>query len=60
MRERTRAMKGWLEVAQGCGCQTPDECALFSSADEESVDADRALTILHVQGKDCRRVREPA
>jgi len=58
--ERTRAMKGWLEVAQGCGCQTPGECALFPSADEESVDADRALTILHVQGKDCRRAREPA
>ena len=25
--ERTRAMKGWLEVAQECGCATPEECA---------------------------------
>ena len=22
--ERTRAMQGWLEVAQRCGCATPD------------------------------------
>lgn len=27
--ERTRAMKGWLEVAKECGCATPEECALF-------------------------------
>ncbi len=30
--ERTKAMKGWLEVAQECGCATPQECALFPSA----------------------------
>ena len=29
---RTRAMKGWLEVAQRCGCATPEECALFPTA----------------------------
>ena len=27
--ERTKAMKGWLEVAKECGCATPAECALF-------------------------------
>jgi hypothetical protein len=26
---RTRAMKGWLEVAKEYGCATPAECALF-------------------------------
>jgi hypothetical protein len=34
--------------------------ALFPSADEASVDTGRVLTILHVKGKDCRRVPEPA
>ena len=32
--ERTRAMKGWLEVAQQCGCATPAECALFDAPEE--------------------------
>jgi MerR family redox-sensitive transcriptional activator SoxR len=58
--ERTRAMKGWLEVAQGCGCQSPAECKLFPTSDDTSVDADRVLTILHIEGRDCRRVPEPA
>ena len=43
--ERTRAMKGWLEVAKQCGCATPAECALFSSTG--------------VSGKDCRRAETP-
>jgi MerR family transcriptional regulator, redox-sensitive transcriptional activator SoxR len=58
--ERTRAMKGWLEVAQGCGCQSPDECALFPSSDATSADADGVLTIRHVKGNDCRRALESA
>jgi MerR family redox-sensitive transcriptional activator SoxR len=53
--ERTKAMKGWLEVAKDCGCQTPDECVLFPPAGETPVDPDTALTILHVNGGDCRR-----
>ena len=57
--ERTRAMKGWLEVAQGCGCQSPDECALFPSPDATSADAADVLTILQVQGGDCRRATAP-
>ena len=45
--ERTRAMKGWLEVAAHCGCPTPDECALFSEPG--------ALTVVQVDGGSCRR-----
>ena len=58
--ERTKAMQGWLEVAQDCGCQSPDECALFPPAGETPLDTDLALTILHVKGRDCRRAPEPA
>jgi MerR family transcriptional regulator, redox-sensitive transcriptional activator SoxR len=53
--ERTRAMKGWLEVAKECGCATPEECALFEAPDEGPVDADAALRLVKVDGKDCRR-----
>jgi MerR family redox-sensitive transcriptional activator SoxR len=58
--EHTKAMKGWLEVAKDCGCQAPDECALFPPAGETSVDTDLALTVLHVKNGDCRRPSEPA
>jgi MerR family transcriptional regulator, redox-sensitive transcriptional activator SoxR len=58
--ERTKAMKGWLEVATDCGCQSPDECALFPPAGATSADADLALTIVHVRGRDCRRAAERA
>jgi MerR family redox-sensitive transcriptional activator SoxR len=56
--ERTKAMKGWLEVAKECGCTSPDECTLFPAPGEESADADVALTLVQVKGGDCRR--EPA
>jgi MerR family transcriptional regulator, redox-sensitive transcriptional activator SoxR len=55
---RTQAMKGWLEVAKQCGCDTPADCALFPAPGEESADTDIALAIVHVNGGDCRR--EPA
>jgi MerR family redox-sensitive transcriptional activator SoxR len=54
--ERTKAMKGWLEVAQECGCATPAECTLFVAPGEEPPDADVALTLVRVDGMDCRRV----
>ena len=38
---RAKAMKGWLEVANSCDCETPAECALFS-APGETYDATRA------------------
>ena len=52
--ERTMAMKGWLEVAKECGCGSPDECALFPEAGE-SIDPVGALTLVRVDGSDCRR-----
>jgi MerR family transcriptional regulator, redox-sensitive transcriptional activator SoxR len=53
--ERTQAMRGWLEVAKQCGCETPADCALFPAPGEEPADTDVALTIVHVNGADCRR-----
>jgi MerR family transcriptional regulator, redox-sensitive transcriptional activator SoxR len=53
--EQTRAMKGWLEVAQECGCATPAECALFPASGDENVDPAMALRLVTVEGKDCRR-----
>jgi MerR family transcriptional regulator, redox-sensitive transcriptional activator SoxR len=49
--ERTRAMKGWLEVAQRCGCATPEECALFPQPGDEA----SSLPLIHVAARDCRR-----
>jgi MerR family redox-sensitive transcriptional activator SoxR len=48
---RTRAMKGWLEVAQRCGCATPEECALFPASDDDPF----SLELVRVEGRDCRR-----
>lgn len=56
--ERTKAMKGWLEVARECGCATPAECALFPAPGEEPANADLRLRVIRVQGKDCRRLPE--
>ena len=53
--ERTKAMKGWLEVAQECGCATPEECALFPAPGEEPLNPELALRVVRVEGKDCRR-----
>jgi len=53
--ERTRAMKGWLEVAQKCGCATPEDCALFPAPGERPADGEWSLRVVHVEGKDCRR-----
>lgn len=53
--ERTKAMKGWLEVAKECGCATPAECALFPAPGEEPQDVDVAMSVVRVEGRDCRR-----
>jgi MerR family transcriptional regulator, redox-sensitive transcriptional activator SoxR len=50
--ERTKAMKGWLEVATECGCASPAECALFPDG---PADPELALELVTVAGKDCRR-----
>ena len=52
--ERTKAMKGWLEVAKDCGCESPAECALFPEPGADPVDPAAALTVVRVKG-DCRR-----
>ena len=52
---RAHAMKGWLEVANTCDCETPADCALFGEPGE-AYDAARALRIVHARG-DCRRAR---
>src|SRR5919198_5093842 len=44
--EQTRAMKGWLEVAQECGCATPAECALFPAPGDRPADPDLALRLV--------------
>src|SRR5215207_504626 len=56
--ERTQAMKGWLELAKECGCETPAECTLFPAPGEQSTEADVPLRIVHINGGHCRR--EPA
>src|SRR5215218_7880116 len=53
--KHTQAMKGWLEVAKECGCASPAECALFAAPGEDSPSAELALTLVRVEGRDCRR-----
>jgi MerR family transcriptional regulator, redox-sensitive transcriptional activator SoxR len=53
--ERTKAMKGWLEVAKECGCATPAECALFPAPGDVPEDLDLAMAVIRVEGRDCRR-----
>jgi MerR family redox-sensitive transcriptional activator SoxR len=53
--ERTKAMKGWLEVAKECGCATPAECALFPEAGKQAAKPDVPLRAIRMEGKDCRR-----
>lgn len=53
--ERTKAMKGWLEVAKQCGCMTPAECALFDVPPDGRIDPETALEVVRVEGADCRR-----
>jgi MerR family redox-sensitive transcriptional activator SoxR len=52
--ERTKAMKGWLEVARHCGCATPAECALFAAPGDGAPDLEAALQLVRVEGSDCR------
>lgn len=53
--ERTKAMKGWLEVAKECGCATPEECALFPDPEEAVSGAKIDLEVIQVPGRSCRR-----
>jgi MerR family redox-sensitive transcriptional activator SoxR len=53
--ERTKAMKGWLEVAQECGCASPAECALFPLPGDEAAADGFAVPVVQISGRDCRR-----
>ena len=53
--QRTKAMKGWLEVARECGCASPSECALFAAPGEQPAEPELALRVVTVAGKGCRR-----
>jgi hypothetical protein len=52
--ERTKAMKGWLEVAQECGCASPAECALPLPGAEAGENG-FAVPVVQISGRDCRR-----
>jgi DNA-binding transcriptional MerR regulator len=52
--ERTAAIKGWLELASECACESPAECSLFPEAGEGPPDLDSALRLVRVEGRDCR------
>jgi MerR family redox-sensitive transcriptional activator SoxR len=52
---RANAMKGWLQVANACDCDTPAECSLFPASDEQ-YDASVGLRVVRVSGENCRRV----
>jgi MerR family transcriptional regulator, redox-sensitive transcriptional activator SoxR len=52
---RAQAMKGWLEAAKQCACQTPAECTLFPAPGQQSTDTDAPLTIVHINAGHCRR-----
>jgi DNA-binding transcriptional MerR regulator len=51
--ERTKAVKGWLELATECGCATPEECSLFPKAGTTTIDADLMLPVM--PAGNCRR-----
>jgi MerR family redox-sensitive transcriptional activator SoxR len=53
--ERTRAMKGWLEVAKECGCAIPDECTLFPLPGDDVSAGPFSLAVIRVEGRGCRR-----
>ena len=53
--QRTLAMKGWLEVAQACGCADPAECTLFAAPGDGGADREPVLAVVQVEGGDCRR-----
>ena len=58
--ERTRAMKGWLEVAQGVRLRDAGGVRALRGAGEAPVDAGCALRLVKVEGKDCRRPADQA
>jgi MerR family transcriptional regulator, redox-sensitive transcriptional activator SoxR len=48
--DRAQRVRIWLQAAQGCDCQTIDECALFDDAPLASAGETRPLAVLHAGG----------
>ena len=48
--DRAQRVRAWLQTAQGCGCQSIDECALFDDAPLASAQEARPLAVMHVGG----------
>jgi MerR family redox-sensitive transcriptional activator SoxR len=48
--ERAQRVRAWLHTAQGCDCQSIDDCALFDDAPLASAQEARPLAVMHVGG----------
>jgi redox-sensitive transcriptional activator SoxR len=48
--DRAQRVRMWLQTAQGCGCQSIDECALFDDAPLASAKEARPLAVMHMDG----------
>jgi MerR family redox-sensitive transcriptional activator SoxR len=46
--DRAQRVRAWLQIAQGCGCQSIDECALFDDATLPSARDAPAPAVTHV------------
>jgi MerR family redox-sensitive transcriptional activator SoxR len=46
--DRAQRVRGWLHAAQGCDCESIDECALFDDAPLASAKEARPLAVTHV------------
>lgn len=53
--ERAETMKGWLEVAGSCTCESPEQCTLFPTDAELSRGQPVVLDVVLVDGRGCRR-----
>ena len=48
--DRAQRVRAWLQTAQGCDCQSIDECALFDDAPLASTKEARPLAVMHIGG----------
>ena len=46
--DRAQRVRAWLEIAQGCGCQSIDDCALFDDAPLSTAQEARPLAVMRV------------
>ena len=47
---RAERVRAWLQTAQGCGCQSIDDCALFDDAPLADAREARPPAVMHVGG----------